>query len=555
MELILTCVLSLLAGCGVFMAGMSFMGEGLEKSAGSGMKKLFRKVGDNPFVNVGIGTVFTGIIQSSAATTVMAIGFVNAGAMTLLQATYIVMGANIGTTVTGIIVSLSALNIDMYMALFAFIGIMMMFFKNEKLKRIGQVLCGLGMVFVGLSLMSDSFKEQEVKDAFASVFTAVDFPLLLMLIGLVFTALIQSSSTTTGLLVILVGSGAMDLSAALFIVLGANIGTCVTAFLASTGTNANAKRTAVIHLTFNVIGNVIFFVVLSFLSEQVCFLLQSVIAQPGIQLAWFHVIFNVTTTIVLLPFAKLLTKLATKIVPDKKQKHEAEITPRFIDDRLLQTPPIAIMQVKKEVAYMGELAQANLKTAFAGLVRQDLSAKEEIVRNEAVIDFTNNAVTRYLIKLGPLVTNKDEKALGSYFHVVNDVERIGDHAENLLDMTERMIDEDLQFSDEAIGELKEMYGKVEQMFALAEQIFDKPTPQGLEAITALENEVDGLKGKLSASHVARLSSGDCEVEKGAYFYSLISGLERVADHLVNVAYSTQNPTGSQSLARKEAAQK
>ena len=542
MSPILLCVLSLLAGIGVFITGMNLMGEGLEKSAGEGMKKIFRKVSNNPFINVGAGAVVTGIIQSSAATTVMAIGFVNAGVMTLIQATYIVMGANIGTTVTGVIVSLSALPISEFVSAFAFIGVMMMFIKKEGIKRLGQILCGFGLIFVGLSIMSGAFKEKEVTDAFANLFLSIKFPLLLVVVGALFTALIQSSSTSTGLLIILVGTGAMDLGTALYIVLGANIGTCITAFIASSGTSVNARRTAIIHLLFNLIGGCVFFIVLCFLETQICNLLRYLIADTGMQLAWFHVVFNVTTTLVLLPFAKLLTKISCKIIRDKKE--ENAITNKFIDDRLIKTPPIAVQQTKREVEYMASLAKDNLALSFNSLLTKSLDKADEIDRNEDILDFTNTSLTHYLIKLGPVVSGNDEKLIGSYFHVVNDLERIGDHAENFLDINKKMNEEKLGFSEKAKQDLATMYSKIEKMFEIAMNVFDKTDKDHLYQIAELEDEVDGLKDQLSAGHVSRMAKGDCSVELGAYFYSLVSGLERVADHLVNVAYSIVNPIGT-----------
>ncbi|MBO5224520.1 MAG: Na/Pi cotransporter family protein [Clostridia bacterium] len=544
MSPILLCMLSLLAGIGVFITGMNLMGDGLEKSAGERMKRIFKKVSNNPFINVGAGAVVTGIIQSSAATTVMAIGFVNAGVMSLLQATYIIMGANIGTTVTGVIVSLSALPISEFVSAFAFIGVMLMFIKKEGIKRLGQILCGFGLIFVGLSIMSGAFKDPVVTDAFANVFLSIKIPILLVVVGAAFTALIQSSSTTTGLLIILVGTGAMDLGTALYIVLGANIGTCITAFIASSGTNENARRTAIIHLLFNLIGGMLFFIVLSFLEAQVCSLLKTLIADPGMQLAWFHVVFNITTTLVLLPFAKLLTKIACKIIKEKK-KDEKAFTNKHINDLFIKTPPIAVQQAKKEVEYMAELAHTNLKLSFNALTKKSLAEADQIIANEDILDFTNTSLTHYLIKLGPVVSGNDEKVVGSFFHVVNDLERIGDHAENFLDINKKMNEENLEFSEKAKQDLMMMYSKIEKMFEIAMNVFDKTDKDHLYQIAELEDEVDGLKDQLSAGHVSRMAKGDCSVELGAYFYSLVSGLERVADHLVNVAYSIVNPIGKE----------
>ena len=550
-QAIFNCLLSLFAGIGVFIAGMNLMGDGLEKSAGEGMKRIFRKVGNSPFINVGAGALVTGIIQSSAATTVMSIGFVNAGVMTLLQATYIVMGANIGTTVTGLIVSLQSLPISEFVSLFAFIGVMMMFVKKEGVKRIGQILCGFGLIFVGLSIMSGSFKGADgelVKQAFASLLTSIKIPVLLVFAGALFTALIQSSSTTTGLLVIMVSGGVMDLGTALFIVLGANIGTCITAFIASTGTSPNARRTAVIHLMFNLIGALVFFIVLSFLEKQICGLLAMVVEDPGMQLACFHLVFNISTTLLLVPFAKLLTKAACKIIKEPKSSQEV-ITNKYIDERLIKTPPIAVQQSKREVEYMASLAQENLARAFDGLMAKSLDSAEEIDRVEDILDFTNTSLTHYFIKLAPVVSGNDETTIGSFFHVVNDIERIGDHAENILGINKKMIEEKLEFSPKAQEDIKTMYGKVAKMFDIALNVFDKKDKQHLSEIAVLEDEVDALKESLSVGHISRMAQGTCTVEVGAYFYSLVSGLERVADHLVNIAYSIVNPVGKEEAVK------
>jgi phosphate:Na+ symporter len=530
------------------MVGMKLLSSGLEQSAGEGMKRLFKKVGPNPAVNIGVGALFTAICESSAATTVMTIGFVNAGAMTLLQATYVIMGANVGTTVTGVIVSLSAFDVATYAALLSFVGVVMTFFKADSVKKIGQILMGFGLVFVGMSLMKEAFNEQEVKDVFYNVFSSISFPLLMVLIGALFTALIQSSTTTTGLLIIMVSGGAIELKSAFFIVLGANIGTCMTAFIASAGTSTNAKRTALIHLLFNFIGGFAFFLLLLFLGDWLSGLLASIfVGQPGMQLAWFHVIFNLTTTLALLPFGKVLALIATKLI--KQRAKEKEHIVKYIDERLLATPPLAVAQVKKEIIYMAQLARDNLQRAFDDLKKQNDEHADEILKTEEIIDFTNNELTAYLIKLSPLVSGKDEKRVGSYFHVVNDIERIGDHAENFLDINREMKKKDVLFGNAAKEEVLEMYGVIRQMFDVALEIFENNDVKKLSEISAFEDKSDALKKSLTDAHIERMSAGECSPEVGAYFYSAVAGLERVADHLVNVAYSIDNPTGAQETAK------
>ncbi|MBQ7924091.1 MAG: Na/Pi cotransporter family protein [Clostridia bacterium] len=549
----LEAILLLLAGVGVFIAGMNMLSSGLEKSAGGGLKKLLGKISGNRFSGVGVGAGVTAIIQSSSATSVMVIGFVNAGIMTLFQATAIIMGANIGTTITGVIVSLKSLGISQYAATLAFIGVMMTFFNKDKIKQIGGILCGFGLIFVGLDLMGMAFDPDtypEITNFFMGVFETIEFPLLLILCGMVFTALIQSSSAATGIFIMMVGTGALNLDCALFLVLGSNIGTCITAILACMGASVNAKRTALIHLSFNIIGTVIFTIFLWIFKDGAVWLLQSLISQPEMQLAWFHVIFNVTTTLLLLPFVKQLVALATKLIPDKKKDEKSQLQFKYVDDLLLKTPPVAIMQVKKEIEYMSSLARENMAKAVESLGESKTDNETAIHDAEAIIDFTNTALTKYLIKLSPLVDGADEKSIGSYFHVLNDVERIGDHAENFQKIASQMQEAGLQFSETAKTEIQEMGGKVMRMFEVAEEAFEDADKTRLAELTSLENEVDAMKRDLSSKHFARLAEGSCKMEASAYFFSAIAGLERVADHLVNVGYSILNPTGSQSEARK-----
>ena len=543
MESILFSILELFAGCGVFIAGMNMMSSGLQKSAGSGMKKLLGSISGNRLAGVGIGATVTGIIQSSAATTVMAIGFVNAGIMTLFQATAIIMGANIGTTVTGLIVSLKSLNISLYASAFAFIGVMMTFFSKEKIKQIGNVICGLGLVFIGLDLMSAAFDSQTMKDLFISVFSAIEFPLLLIICGILVTALIQSSSAVTGLVIIMVGSGALPIDNALFIVLGSNIGTCITAILASIGTSTNAKRTAFIHLAFNVIGTIIFTTFIWIFKDLAVTLITSLPLKAEMQIAFFHLIFNVTTTLILLPFIKQLVSLAELVIRDKKAEEHRSL--KYLDKRLLKTPSIALAQVKKEVEYMASVAKENTYKSFYALKTGNVDYNADIAENEAIIDFTNNELTKFLIELSSVMSGEEEKVIGSYFHVLNDLERVGDHSENFLEISTQMKEEGLAFSQMALNDIETMYNKVYEMFDIAMTAFDNPKTEDLNKVDALEEEVDNLKKTLSANHFTRLSKGECKVELSAYYFSVLAGYERVADHLVNVGWSIVNPTGDQ----------
>ena len=542
-------VLTLLTGVGVFIAGMSMMSTGLEKSAGKGMKTLLGTISSNRFAGVLTGVAATAIIQSSSATSVIVIGFVNAGIMTLFQATSIIMGANVGTTVTNALVALSgsSFDIDAYMMCLAFIGVIMSFFKSEKIKNIGSILCGLGVLFVGLDLMSAAFKNGvEITEFFKGIFKKIEFPLLLILVGVIFTALMQSSSAATGIVIIMVGEKVMGVDSAMFIVLGATIGTCITSTLASMGAGVNAKRTAFIHLMMNIIGTLLFtFCLIWPLSNQIVGVLDN-IPDPMWQITIFHIVYKVLLTIVLLPFVKVLVALAEKFIKDKPTEDDMRKL-KYVDDRILKSPTIALMQVKKEVEYMAQVTKENLKLSHEGLITGDEKLGKTIYENEKIIDFTNTALTKYLIKLSALVDESDEKIIGSYFHVLNDVERIGDHAENFYEIGVQMKGLSLAFSSSAQAELNEMYQKVFEMFEIAINTFDSLSTEDLALLTKYENEVDELKRKLNASHVARLSSGDCSMDHSPYFFSTVAGLERVADHLINVGYSIINPVGSQKV--------
>lgn len=541
----------LLAGVGVFIVGMNFMGDALEKSAGMGMKRLLEKISNNRFSGVGIGAGVTAIIQSSSATSVMVIGLVNAGVMTLMQATPIIMGANIGTTITGVLVALKNDYFNMAMYLLAFAGVMMGFSKKEKIKLAGSLCCGLGLIFVGLNVMSSeqAFGNPLVENMFTDIFRKIDFPLLLILVGVLFTALIQSSSASTGVVITMVGAGVLPLDLALFIILGANIGTCITALLASVGANANSKRVALIHFTFNVIGTVIFTAIIWIFQEPIVNLLVS--AFPGsdpmslqMRVSLFHVIFNVTTTCLLLPFVKQLVNYSCAIIKDEKQE-ETNLTLKFVDERLLSTPPIALMQVKKEIEYMITLVEENAGHAFNAIETGSSEYSKLIRKNEEIIDFTNSELTKFLIKLSVDVEESDENTIGSYFHVLNDLERIGDHAENFHEIGLEMIKRNIVFSEQALGGIIEMRDNVIQMFAISKAAFESQQKEQLPELAHLEENVDKMKKDLISEHFARLAEGNCSVDVSPYYSSVIMGLERVADHLINIGYSIVNPIGSQ----------
>ena len=544
----------LLAGVGVFIVGMNFMSDALEKSASSGMKKLLEKISNNRFSGVGIGAAATAIIQSSSATSVMVIGLVNAGVMTLMQATPIIMGANIGTTITGILVALKNDIFNMLMYALAFAGVMMGFFKKEKIKIAGLLCSGLGLIFVGLNIMSSeqAFGNPFVEEMFISIFQKVNFPPVLILIGIIFTALIQSSSAATGVVITMVGTGVLPLELALFIILGANIGTCITALLASVGANANSKRVALIHFTFNLLGTALFTAFIWIFRDSFVNMLVSMFPSDDpmslqMRVSAFHVIFNVSTTLLLLPFVKQLVSYSCLLIKEEKEDEE-KMSFKYVDKRLLSTPHVALIQVKKEIEYMFELVEKNTQLSLVAMNEGSTEHNSTIRNNEKIINFTNNALTKFLIELSATnMDNTNERVIGSYFHVLNDLERIGDHAENLHEIGIEMIDRKISFSDKARQEIAEMSDNIIKMFNVSKDAFENLNKDSLPALASLEESVDAQKKELISSHFARLAEGNCHVDVSPYFSSVVVGLERMADHLVNVGYSINNPTGSQRI--------
>ena len=554
MEL-LKSLLLLLAGVGVFIVGMNMMGEGLEKGAGSGLKRLLSKISNSRLIGVGIGTAVTAIIQSSSATSVMVIGLVNAGVMTLFQAASIILGANIGTTVTGLIVALSgskgAISFSDIAIALAFVGVMMMFAKKkDNVKLLGTILCGLGVIFVGLDIMSGALDGDGISAFFTGIFETVTAPILLIILGAIFTAIIQSSSAATGIVIIMVGSGVIPVESALFIVLGSNIGTCATALLACIGTGTNAKRTTFIHFFVKIVGNVIFATALWLSGDWVVVnVLEKITTNLQFEIAIFHFMFNFFNTLLLLPFVQYLVKLAEFVIKDKKNDGEKEQL-KYVDERLLVTPAIAYEQVKKEIEHMAHMAKANIDASLNDIANPNKEVQSEIYKREATINFTNKALTDFLIKLSTEVNMSDEKHIGAFFHVLNDLERIGDHAKNFVEISEEMVEKELQFSKEAKDEIAEMSGKIIRMFDLTVEIFDVNKPDAsiskLAELSTLEAETDKLKKTNLTNHYNRLSSNACDAAHSPYYVSIITRLERVGDHLVNVGYSVINPTGSQA---------
>ena len=547
-------IITLLVGAAVFIVGMNMMSSGLKKSTGPGLRRLLKKIRNNRFAGLGIGTAVTALIQSSAATSVMAIGFINAGAMTIFQGVCIILGAYIGTTVTGLLASLSSFPISHYFILLAVLGVVMMFIKNEKVKNFGEILAGLGLLFFGLNTMSDIIKNtEELTNGIKAFFGTIDFPLLLLLIGAVVTALLQSSSATSGIAIAMVSTGALGFNDAVYLVLGATVGTVITTLIATIGGNVNAKRTGIICLVIRITTALIALAIYWPLAAS--FDLENIIpnafGSASLAVALILIAYNVVFMLAILPFVQVFEKLSIKLIKDKDEEKMKKAL-KYIDRRLLETPTIALMQVKREIINMMELAHENLKRGFNRLLEQDPSEDKELIETEDKIDYINNQITDYLIELTHTASLKDEKMIGSFFHVVNDVERIGDHAYNFYDSSLKMVANDLKFSDVAKEEFRKMFAIVDEMFELSFVIFHDQTGTYLKKLHDLENETDNLKNELSSAHYERIQKNMCKMENSPFYTTLVSELERVADHLVNVGYSIDSPVGDDEFEVKQA---
>ncbi len=527
-------------GIGLFLFGIKFMGDGLELAAGSKLKKLLEVLTSNRFLAVLVGFVVTAVIQSSSATTVMVIGFVNAGLMNLTQAVGVIMGANIGTTVTSVLIALDLTDIA---PLAIFIGvILMIFFKKKMTTHIGQIICGFGLVFLGMSTMSSSMEPLRDFQPFQDFIINANNPFMGVMIGLVMTGIIQSSSATIGILQALAGQGLVPIEFAVYVLYGMNIGTCVTALISTAGTKVNSKRAAVIHLLFNIIGTGIFMLITAY--TPYIELLKMISDSPMVQISAAHIIFNVVSTVVLFPFANVLVKLSCRLVPGKEASDE-EMHLKYLDERILNTPPFAIVQVGKEVKRMAEMAQKNFAAAANALINMDVSEVEKISEREKAINFLNHKITSYLIKINSLdLLENDSKYIGSLFHVVNDIERIGDHALNLSEAAQKSVEDKLTLSDKAKEELRDLFDTTQQLLSGAIEAFDKQTLTVDESfkLYELEEHIDDLSDLYQNTHIARLNNMECTTEAGMLFVNTITDFERVGDHAINIAFSSRKGT-------------
>ena len=539
--------IELLAGLGAFLLGFKILSDNIERLATNKLRRWFDKTSKSRLAGVGIGAGVTAIIQSSSATTVMVVGFVNVGLMSLYQATAIIMGANIGTTITAQIASLQAFNFIGFITVFTCVGVFMeMLSKNEKVKAVGLMLAGLGLVFLGLECMSGAMEIFRDSLKFREFLQSVGNPFLLLLIGVGFTALVQSSSAVTSIVIVMVGSG-MTIgnggNDVLFLILGSNIGTCITAILSSIGANTNAKRASLIHLMFNVFGSVIFTTFLLCWPSFMDMTLARWFTAPETQVAMFHTFFNVICTIIFLPFTKVFVKIATTVIRDKKTaaggvKAAGKPAATLLDARFLGTPSIAIAQANKETAIMAGLAMESLDTAFKAFLEGDESAKAKVEEINGKVAETGRQIVDYLIKISSTdVMTEDEKTISAIHHATGDILRIGELADDITKYTRNCKRDGIEFSAGVIRSLEQMYEKITDLYQNTLEVFDNKDITALKAVDATEEEIDNSRRTIINDHIKRLNEGKCKPESSGVFINLVGNLERAADHLTYVAHA------------------
>ena len=533
-----TVLLGLAGGLGLFLFGMNLMSEGIEKAAGAKLRNILELFTKNKFMGMIVGILFTGIIQSSSACTVMVVSFVNSGLMNLYQAAGVIFGANIGTTVTSQLVSF---NLSKIAPLFVLIGVVMVsFIKNETAKKIGDIILGFGVLFMGLSTMSSSMSSLKESQEVVNALAGLDNPFLAVLLGTAVTSVIQSSSVTVSIILLMANQGLLELNIVLYIILGCNIGACASAMIASLSGKKDAKRAALIHLLFNIIGTVILFFILQVASGPVISMIQSFSADNGRFVANAHTLIKIFQVIVLFPFSSLIVKMTYLLIPgeDKKVGYREVNTLKYIGDKVVFNPATAVVEVIKEIERMGELASENLNRAMNGLITLDEEDINEVYEVEKNINFLNHAITNYLVKINQ--TNlpiEDLKSIGALFHVVNDIERIGDHAVNVADNARTRKVKELSFSKEAQFEMGKMMDKVNTIIRYSIEMFAEGKYEHMTAISVLEDEIDHLERELQQAHIDRLTRGECTPDAGMLYSDIVSGLERVADHAVNIAFA------------------
>ncbi|MBR6159873.1 MAG: Na/Pi cotransporter family protein [Lachnospiraceae bacterium] len=549
-SVIISAILSMLAGIGIFLVACSTMSSNLEAVSSSKLRALFRKVSGNKMIGVGIGAVTTAAIQSSGATTVMIIGFVNAGIITLTQAATVIYGANIGTTITGQIVALgmtgsNRLSTTVIFSAFAGIGALISLFgSKDQIKRWGGIFSGFGMLFVGLSMMSSSMEVFSGLDSVKHFLAGIDSAIILVIVGTIFTAIIQSSSVMTSIAITMVVSGLVTLDQGIYLTMGSNIGSCVVAMIAGMGSGKNAKRTSLIHLLFNV-GGVIVFLIIGFLLTLVSggsvdfgTIFERMFPEvPQIQLAMFHTVFNTLTVLIFLPLTGMLVRAVSKMIPDTKEDSADKEGFRlyYVDRNMLKTPPIAVDQLKKEIINMADIAMRNYIYSLEAICQLDFSKQDQFIRNEKELDYINKELVKFVVELSHLpLSEKDHKYVSTTFHTISDLERIGDYAENIMEYADTLKSENEGFSESAISEVAYMREHIEALFDNVIKAYTMKDEEALDEAYRIEDEVDRITSRMEENHIIRLNKGICTALVGSQYMSLASNSERIADHFINM---------------------
>lgn len=533
----ITDVLALLGGLALFLYGMQMMSTGLEAAAGNRMKSILEKLTSNRIKGVLVGAAITAVIQSSSATTVMVVGFVNSGLMTLKQAVWVIMGANIGTTITG---QLIALDIGAIAPLFAIAGVgAIMFIKSEKVHHISSIFAGLGILFMGMDMMGAAMSPLKESEAFISLMTKFDNPLLGILVGALFTAVIQSSSASVGILQALASTGMIPLSSAVFVLFGQNIGTCITAVLASIGMKVNAKRTTVIHLLFNVIGTVLF-TVICLVTPYVTWIEAMTPGDPVAQIANAHTVFNIVTTLLLLPFGTHMANIAVRILPDSKKADDEDLRLKYIrpfeSSYAIGHSAVAVSQVRDEVNRMRDMVAKNISDSFDSLVQYDEKLRKKVSEREEYIDFLNKGISEYIVSLMASEMNmSDSRKINGYYAIISNLERIGDHAVNLAEYGDDMRKWEIDFSDTVKEELNEMKAQCIAALDNLKEVTSENVERILSQAVIIEQKTDDMRDKYFKKQMQRLKKGKCKPQSGIVFSEILTDFERMGDHALNIA--------------------
>lgn len=532
---------SMAGGLGLFLYGMKLMSDSIEKVAGAKLRKILEIFTTNRFAGMLVGIVFTGIVQSSSACTVMVVSFVNSGLMNLYQAAGVIFGANIGTTITSQLVSF---NLSAAAPLILLIGVLfVMFSSKQKVIKIAEVVVGFGVLFLGLSSMSGAMEGMKDVPQVVDLLASLKSPLMAIIVGTVLTAIIQSSSVTVSIVLLMANQGLLELEIILFIILGCNIGSCGSALMAAMAGKKDAKRAAMIHFLFNVMGSIVIYTILRIGMNPILTGLGAISGDPGRCVANAHTIIKIFQVIILFPFSGLIVKMTYWFIPgeDKKVGYRDNYQLKYIGEKVVFNPATAVVEVVKELERMASLANENLNRAMNALITLDQEDIDEVYAVEKNINFLNHAITNYLVKINQTTLPiEDLKSLGALFHVANDIERIGDHAENVADAARQRQETGLVLSKQAQKELGKMLDMVNRIIQYSLEMFAKSNEEHLKDVLELEQEVDEKERELQKAHVDRLTRNECSPEAGMIFSDIVSGLERVADHATNIAFSILN---------------